>query len=163
LASSQFHSRTKATKSDFGARPAISSLVGWSNSACASSAAARWSSGRSRGSCADKADTTINASANAPVRAASISTRASRGSTGSRAIVRPISVSLSSARASSSCSSRTASRTARGSGGSMNPNVSTSPNRNARMVNTTAAKLVRLSSGSVYAGRDWWSASAYNR
>ena len=78
-----------------------------------------------------------------------MSMRASRGSTGSRAIVRPTFVRRSSSSAPSSCRPRTASFTARGSGGSMKGKRDTSPSRNARICSTTEARFVRVSSGSV--------------
>ena len=64
-------------------------------------------------------------------------------------MARPMSVSSSPSNACNSRNKRTASATARGTGGSKNGNVSTSPKRQARMASTTAAKLVRWISGCV--------------
>ena len=80
--------------------------------------------------------------------------RAMRGSTGRRAIWRPVSVSRSLFMALSSSSSRTPSVMLRGSGGSTKGNARTSPRRAAAIWRMTEARLVRWISGSVYSGRE---------
>ncbi len=88
--------------------------------------------------------------------------RAMRGSTGRRAIWRPVSVRRPSATAFSSSSSLTPSVMARGSGGSTNGKPRTSPSRAAAICRMTLARLVRWISGSVNSGRASKSSSEYS-
>ena len=81
------HSLTMPTNSDFGS----------ANSACALSAAARWSTGRSRGSWMPRKAVIASISRKQPRSLAAMSMRASFTSTGSRAIVRPIARELARA------------------------------------------------------------------
>ncbi len=133
------------------------------NRACASSAAWRWSAGRSRGSWIDRAAATTITSREHPNASAASTIRPSRGSTGRRARRRPSLVSRPSASAPSSSSSSTPSRIERASGGSMNGNAATSPRPSAVICRMTDARLVRRISGSVNSGRAAKSSASYSR
>ncbi len=109
----------------------------------------------------DSADVMISTSRAHPWRPASRIIRPSRGSTGSRDSLRPVSVSLVRPRpgscpgenAPSSSSSRTPSAMFLDSGGSMNGNSAMSPRSSAAICRMTEARLVRRISGSVNSGR----------
>ena len=159
--------------------------LGSANSACALSAAARWSAGRSRGSWIPRNEAIASISRRQPWACAATSIRASFTSTGSRAIERPMAVSArDSSTAPSSVSCCQPSATARGSGGSMKGKSSTmrgltaaatlprprrrppppaSPNPSESMRRITPASAARRISGSVYGGRERKSASEYRR
>ena len=133
------------------------SLVGSANRLCDRSAFSRSSAGRSRGSWMDSAAAMIMTSRATLRRPPSTIIRASRGSIGSCASARPVSVSRAPSSAPSSVSSWTPSRTARVSGGSTNgkspisSGVAATPT--AIICRITEAEDVRRISGSVYSGR----------
>ena len=133
--------------------------------ACAWSACACWSAGRSRTSWIESAAAITITSSTQPSPAASSTIRPIRGSTGSCASRRPSCVSLRpvSSSAPSSCSSAMPSRTWRRSGGSRNGKSSTSPRSIAAICRITAARLVRRISGSVKRGRSSKSSSLNSR
>ncbi|CPU64913.1 Uncharacterised protein [Mycobacteroides abscessus] len=135
--------------------------------ACAWSACARTSAGRSRGSWIDMTAAMIATSRATPSLEPSQIMRARRGSMGSCARTRPTWVRRVTpsdvARAPSSVRSWTPSRTARVSGGSTNgkratsSGVSTTPTE--IIWSSTDARLVRRISGSVNSGREKKSSS----
>ena len=133
------------------------------NRRCLSSAACCASAGRSRGSWMDSAAAMISTSRTQPFRSASRIIRPMRGSTGSRASLRPRPVIRPFLNAFSSASRVSPSAMLRASGGSMNGNFGTSPRPIAAICKMTEARLVRRISGSVNSGRDSKSASEYSR
>ena len=127
---------------------------GWENLAWAWSAWALFSPGRSLGSCTARPLTIINISARQPDSAAASTMRESFGSMGRRAIFRPTAVNLPRPEtAPSSSSKRRPSLTILPSGGSTKGNFSASPRPSSNIFSSTAARLVRSSSGSVNSGR----------
>ncbi len=127
------------------------------------------SEGRSRGSWMDRAAAITMTSRTQLFLSASMTMRASRGSTGSWDSWRPICVrrffgSFSAgSSAPSSWSSCTPSRMLRWSGGSMKGNFSISPRPAAVIWRMTEARFVRRISASVNSGRASKSASEYSR
>ena len=126
---------------------------GSANRRCLSSAACWASAGRSRGSWMDSAAAMIRTSRTQPFRSASRIIRPIRGSTGSRASLRPSPVMRPSLNAFNSASRVSPSAMLRASGGSMNGNFGMSPRPIAAICRMTEARLVRRISGSVNSGR----------
>ncbi len=134
---------------------------GSANLRCIWSAASLTSAGRSRGSWIESAAVMISTSRTQPLRPDSRIIRASRGSTGSSASLRPVGVSrgepplppVPGAIALSSSSSRTPSATFLASGGSTNGKSAIAPRSSAAIRRMTEARLVRRISGSVNSGR----------
>ncbi len=117
----------------------------------------------------DSAATITMTSRTHPLRSASSTMRASRGSTGSCASLRPVLVSRlrgSFWAVSSACSSSsncTPALMLRWSGGSMKGNFPMSPRPAAVICRMTEARLVRRISASVNSGRERKSSSEYSR
>ena len=119
----------------------------------------------------DSAAVMISTSRTQPFRPASRIIRPSRGSSGSRDSLRPVSVSRVRPRpgawpgekAPSSSSNRTPSAMFLDSGGSTNGKSAMSPRSSAAIWRMTEARLVRRISGSVNSGRLSKSASVYSR
>ncbi len=134
-----------------------------------SSAAWRFSDGRSRGSWMESAAAITITSRTQPFLSASSTIRASLGSTGSWASWRPSGVrrlrwSFSAgSRAPSSWSRLTPSLMLRESGGSRNGKAAMSPSPAAVICRMTEARLVRRISASVNSGRERKSSSEYSR
>lgn len=151
------------------ARKARKSEVSELKRRCRSSAAWRFSAGRSRGSWMESAAAITITSRTTPSRSASITIRAIRGSTGSWASFRPSGVSRlrwsfsAGSRAPSSCSRLTPSLMLRESGGSRNGKAAMSPSPAAVICRITEARLVRRISGSVNSGRERKSSSENSR
>ena len=143
---------------------------GSANRRCIASAASLASAGRSRGSWIASAAVMISTSRTHPLRPACRIIRPSRGSTGSSASLRPVSVSrvVTPPRppgeiAPSSSSRRRPSATLRESGGSTNGKSAITPRSSAAIRRMTDARLVRRISGSVNSGRESKSSSLYRR
>lgn len=150
-------------------RNARKSLDSSRKRACCWSAWVCLSTGRSRGSWMESAAAITMTSRTQPFLSASRTMRASLGSTGSWASLRPVCVrrlrgSFSSgSNAPSSWRSWTPSRMLRWSGGSMNGNFSISPRPAAVICRITEARFVRRISASVNSGRASKSSSEYSR
>ena len=135
---------------------------------CMASAASCASSGRSRTSWIESAETITITSLAQPRLLASSNMRPRRGSMGRRASWWPIAVRRGSCMdfaliAPISVSSATPSAIARRSGGSMKGKSATLPRRSAAICKITLAREVRRISGSVYGSRPSKSVCEYRR